>query len=82
MNNECLKKEFNPQDLIVETLARLAFYRLANDDIDFCNEMKQFMREVKNNNHYVSHDADVDSVTCDQLIEAIHSLYRPYGGKK
>ena len=82
IHTTCYEDKFEPKEIVSESLARLAFYRLANDDHDFFDEIKQFMREVKNNNNYIESDPQIDGVTADQLIEALHTMYKPYGGKQ
>lgn len=82
VHNKCLSEATDPKILIVETLARLAFYRLANDDLEFCDELKQFMKEVKHRNIFATDDVSIDNLTADELIKAIHSTFKPYGEKQ
>ena len=82
IHKECQSKATDPKALIGETLGRLAFYRLANDDTDFCDELKQFMKEVKHRNLLATEDVSIDNLTADDFIEAIHTTFKPYGEKQ
>lgn len=83
IHTDCISEKINTKSLIEETLGRLAFYRLANDDAEFCDELKQFMKEVKYRKMLAIDDDSIDNLTGDDLIEAIRSLYAPYkGGNK
>jgi len=82
IHKKCISQPSDHKALIGETLGRLAFYRLANDDTEFCNELKQFMKEVKHRNLLATDDISIDNLTADELIEAIHTTFRPYGEKQ
>ena len=82
IHKECLTGNLNSRKYIAETLARLAFYRIANDDDDFFQEMKQFMKEVRHQRSGFIIDSQIDELEADKLIEDLHHFCQNQKGKQ
>jgi hypothetical protein len=81
IHTECLTEKFNSSKYIAATLARLAFYRIANDDDEFFQELKQVMKEVRHQRFGSIIDPQIDELEADKFFEDLHQFCQNQKGK-